>query len=121
MLTLDRIDPTLIQLTEPLQKFLPPAVVLDKRVTSPWMEVALQRHLKTRNIHTVLISVTETDLCVLAALLGAIDLGYRTILVSDAVCSVSDQAHDAVISLCYERFSEQLELVRTNEVIEPRR
>ncbi|MEJ5023018.1 isochorismatase family cysteine hydrolase [Ochrobactrum vermis] len=117
MLTLDRIDPVLIRVIEPLQQFSPPAVVLDKRVYSPWTEGLLQRHLNTRNIHTVIISGAETDLCVLAALLGAVDLGYRTILVSDAVCSVSDQAHDAVIALCHERFSEQRELVRTDELI----
>ncbi|PWL16554.1 cysteine hydrolase [Falsochrobactrum shanghaiense] len=118
MLTLDRIDPALIQLIDPLQRFTPPAVLLDKRVYSPWTEGALQRHLQTRNIHTVIISGAETDLCVLATLLGAVDRGYRTIMVSDAVCSVSDNAHDAIISLCHERFSEQLELVRTEELID---
>ena len=36
-------------------------------------------------------------MCVLAAILGAADLGYRTILVSDAVGSTSDEAHDAML------------------------
>jgi len=34
------------------------------------------------------------------------------------VCSVSDQTHDAIISLCHQRFSEQLELVCTEELID---
>lgn len=116
-LTLNRIDPSSIELVDPLGDFSPPAVVLDKTVYSPWTEGFLQRYLHKKRVHTVIISGAETDLCVLATLLGAVDRGYRVILVHDAVCSVSDQTHDAIISLCHQRFSEQLELVCTDELI----
>ena len=33
-------------------------------------------------------------MCVLATILGAVDLGYRTVLVQDAVCSSSDESHE---------------------------
>ncbi|WP_369523139.1 cysteine hydrolase family protein [Brucella anthropi] len=71
-----------------------------------------------RRVHTLIVSGAETDLCVLATLLGAVDRGYRVIIVHDAVCSVFDQTHDAIISLCHQRFSEQLELVCTDELID---
>ncbi|WP_139976499.1 isochorismatase family cysteine hydrolase [Ochrobactrum sp. CGA5] len=117
-LTLNRIDPSFMDLVDPLGDFSPPAVVLDKTVYSPWTEGFLQRYLHKKRVHTLIISGAETDLCVLATLLGAVDRGYRVIIVHDAVCSVSDQTHDAIISLCHQRFSEQLELVCTDELID---
>ena len=63
-------------------------------------------------------------MCVLAAVLGAADLGYRTILVSDAVCSTSDEAHDAMLELFSERYGQHVEIGLAEEVRElwpPRR
>ena len=63
-------------------------------------------------------------MCVLAAILGAADLGYRTILVSDAVCSTSDEAHDAMLELFSERYGQHVEIGPAEEVAElwpPRR
>lgn len=117
-LTLAHIDPALIQLVDTLKDFVPPAAVLDKTVYSPWTEGHLQTYLVNKRIHTLVITGAETDLCVLATLLGAVDRGYRVIMVHDAICSVSDQTHDAIMSLCHQRFSEQLELVSTEELID---
>ncbi|WP_434725664.1 isochorismatase family protein [Mesorhizobium sp. RIZ17] len=50
-------------------------------------------------------------MCVLATLLAAIDFGYRTILVEDAIGSTSDEArkytqavHDAIFASCRSGF-----------------
>ena len=43
-----------------------------------------------------MITGAETDVCVLATVLGAVDYGYRVVLVTDAVCSHSDTGHDAL-------------------------
>ena len=51
-------------------------------------------------------------------MLGAIDLGYRVIVVKDAVCSGSDGTHDASLSLLANRFSVQLSVTTTDEVLE---
>jgi spore maturation protein CgeB len=40
------------------------------------------------------ISGGETDVCVLAAVMDAVDAGYRVVLAADALCSVSDESHD---------------------------
>jgi nicotinamidase-related amidase len=40
-----------------------------------------------------------TDVCVLATLLGAIDWGFRVILVADALYSSADQTHDAMMNV----------------------
>ena len=57
-------------------------------------------------------------MCVLAAVLGAVDFGYRTVLVHDAICSSSDASHDAMLGLFSRRFVEQVEVAATEEIIE---
>jgi nicotinamidase-related amidase len=49
--------------------------------------------------------------------LGGIDLGYRVILLSDAVCSGADETHDASMKLLGDRFSVQLEVMTTDEFL----
>ena len=39
------------------------------------------------------------------------DHGYRVIVVTDAVCSSSDEGHDAMLKLYRERYSLQIEAV----------
>jgi nicotinamidase-related amidase len=46
---------------------------------------------------------------VLATVLSAVDLGYRIIIVRDAVCSSSDEGHDMLLRLYHTRFSEQID------------
>ena len=57
----------------------------------------------------MIVSGSETDVCVLATVPDAVDLGYRVILVRDAVCSSSDEAHDMLMRLYHARFTEQIE------------
>jgi nicotinamidase-related amidase len=60
----------------------------------------------------------ETDVCVLATVLGAIDRGYRTIIALDAICGSADETHDAAMTLYRSRFSEQVETATTEEILE---
>ena len=53
----------------------------------------------------------------LAAVLDAVDLGYRVIIVRDAVCSSSDRTHDAPMSLYHHRFRHQIEVADAEEVL----
>src|SRR5690349_5930671 len=56
----------------------------------------------------------ETDVCVLATMLGAIDWGFRVILITDALCSSADVTHDAMMDIYLHRFGEQVETVKTD-------
>jgi nicotinamidase-related amidase len=51
----------------------------------------LIEHLRQREADALIVSGSETDICVLATVLDAVDLGYRVIVVRDAVCSSSDE------------------------------
>jgi nicotinamidase-related amidase len=60
----------------------------------------------------------ETDVCVLATILGAVDRGYRVIVAADAVCSSADQTYDAMMFLYHSRFGEQIETAPTAEILD---
>lgn len=53
-------------------------------------------------------------MCVLATVLGAIDFGFHVIVLSDAVCSCTDETHNAAVNLLGDRFSVQLKLLDTD-------
>jgi nicotinamidase-related amidase len=103
------IDPALLDLVPSLARLVPPAVVIDKHVYSPFVEGALLRFLGKRRADALVITGAETDVCVLAAVLGAVDLGYRVVLATDALCSSSDATHDALLTLYRQRFAQQIE------------
>lgn len=115
--TRERIDPSLLDLLEPLDSFAPPARIIDKSRYSAFCGGALERLLAERGIDTLVLSGAETDVCVLATLMAAIDHGYRVIVAADAVCSSSDLCHDALMTLYNERFSEQVEIAGTAEIL----
>lgn len=117
-MTRSRLDPVLIDIVPPLARFAPPALIVDKKVYSPWLGSRLYKILSDRGVNTLIISGGETDVCVLATVLGAVDGGFRVIVVSDALCSSVDKLHDAVMTLYAERFNEQIELVTTDILIE---
>jgi nicotinamidase-related amidase len=116
-LTLERIDPGLLELVPPLARFVPPAVTIDKRVYSPFNEQAIWRVLRERWADTLVITGAETDMCVLAAVLDAVDHGFRVVLATDAICSSSDRTHDALMTLYRSRFSEQIETADGEAII----
>ncbi|UPT63893.1 MAG: cysteine hydrolase [Hyphomonadaceae bacterium JAD_PAG50586_4] len=64
------------------------------------------------------ISGCETDVGVLATVLGAVDRGYRVVIVSDALCSSSDETHDALMTLYRQRYTERVETVSTAQLVD---
>jgi nicotinamidase-related amidase len=115
--TRERIDPGLLELLPPLRRLVPPAVVIDKTRYSAFALSGLSRHLAARRANTVIVTGSETDVCVLATVLGAVDRGLRTIIVTDAVCSSSDEGHDALLKVYNRRYSEQIEAVIADTIL----
>jgi nicotinamidase-related amidase len=117
-LTLERIDRRLLELVPPLNRLVPPAVVIDKRVYSPFAEPDLPQLLRERQVDTLVITGAETDVCVLGAVVDAVDRGYRVVLAEDAICSSSDETHDALMTLYRNRFSQQIETAKAEAILE---
>jgi nicotinamidase-related amidase len=116
-MTLQALPPGSIDLLPPLARLVPPAQVIDKRVYSPWMEPALDQLLRARGIDSLVVTGAETDVCVLAAVLGAVDRGYRVVIPTDALCSSSDHTHDAMLTLYRERYGQQVEAVTADQLL----
>ncbi|WP_026187252.1 cysteine hydrolase family protein [Ensifer sp. BR816] len=115
MMTTTRLEPALVDLVPDLKRLVPPARVFDKTTYSPWTNGRLHGALAREDVGTLVLTGGETDICVLAATLGAIDLGYKVILLKDAVCSTTDQTHDASLELLCNRFSVQVRVTNTEE------
>jgi nicotinamidase-related amidase len=115
--TRDRLDPRLLELVPELAKFVPQAQVIDKSRYSAFALTTLAAHLQARGADALVVTGSETDVCVLATVLGAIDRGYRVVLVTDGVCSVSDAGHDCLLTIYRKRYSEQIEAADSETVL----
>jgi nicotinamidase-related amidase len=115
--TRDRIDPALLDLFPSLRRLAPPAVIIDKMRYSAFAGSQLLEHLMQREADGVVVTGAETDVCVLSTILDTVDLGYRVVLVQDAVCSSSDEGHNALLKLYRGRFSEQIVNASAQDVL----
>jgi nicotinamidase-related amidase len=117
-MTFEAIGADMVELMPELAHYVPPAETVDKRVYSPWWGLDLHQRLRARHCDTLVVSGGETDMCVLAMVLGAVDLGFRTVLVQDAVCSRSDESHDSMLELFGNRYGQHVEVGTVAEVSE---
>jgi len=114
--TRSRLSSSQLEIVSPLSRLIPPASVIDKPAYSAFAESILAVFLRDKSVDTLIITGSETDVCVLATVLDAVDLGFRTIVVEDALCSSFDDGHDALMTLYRNRFSEQIELMTQAQV-----
>jgi nicotinamidase-related amidase len=117
-LTLAELDPLLLDLVPALARQVPPARVINKRFYSPFVERLLPDYLRARRADAIVISGAETDVCVLAAVISAVDFGYRVVIAANAICSSADATHDALLSLYHHRFSEQIEIASAETILQ---
>lgn len=112
-LTASRIDPDLLELLPQFARHAAPERVFDKQSYGPWQDKRLHRTLQHHNCHHLVISGVETDLCVLATALGAIERGFYVSLVRDATGSAQPESHKLALRLFETRFSEQAQVIDT--------
>jgi nicotinamidase-related amidase len=112
-----RLAAGLLDLVPDLGRYAPPATIIDRMGYSAFNGGRLQDYLHRHHADTLPISGGETDICVLATVLSAIDRGYRLILAEDALCSSSDESHDAMIELYTKRFDVQIEVASVDTIL----
>jgi nicotinamidase-related amidase len=115
--TRECLDLQLLQLMPPLAAYCPPATIIDKSRYSAFAEPTLVEHLRRRDADALIVSGSETDVCVLATVLDAVDMGYRVIVARDAICSSSDEGHDLLMRLYHSRYSEQIETANAADIL----
>lgn len=113
----DELSPAWLGLLPQLDRIAMSGHVYEKSVYSPWIQTGLEATLRGRGINTLVVSGAETDICVLATVLGAVDRGFRVIVAADAVCSSSDQTHDAVMMLFRTRLGQQIETATVDQIL----
>jgi nicotinamidase-related amidase len=116
-MTLSSLPAEMVNVLPSLARLVPPAFIVDKRVYSPWTDTPLEALLRERRVETLVVTGAETDVCVLAAVLGAVDLGFRVVVVTDAICSSSNETHDALMTLYHQRYNQQVETATTAETM----
>ncbi len=116
-ITREHIDPAVLDLVPELAGFAPPARIMDKSRYSAFTAPDLLPFLTAHHVDTLILSGAETDICVAATLFDAVDLGFRTIVAREAVCSSSDTGHDAVLTLLERRLAVQVEVAGVEEIL----
>jgi nicotinamidase-related amidase len=115
--TRERLDARMLDLMPSLARLAPPAAIIDKTRYSSFAGSFLRAHLRQRGADGLIVTGSETDVCVLATVLDAVDLGYPVVLVRDAVCSSSDAGHDALLAVYHRRYSIQIETADAEDVL----
>jgi nicotinamidase-related amidase len=113
-----RLAPDYLDLVPSLARFVPPAQVVDKPVYSALAGRRLPAQLAAHSIDSLVISGSETDVCVLATVLAAVDHGFRVVIVEDGICSSSDPGHDALLGMYRQRFSQQIEIATADQLLQ---
>ena len=114
----NNLHPSMMDLLPELSKFIPPAKMVDRKVFSALASTEFRELLTKNAIDTLAISGFETDVCVLATVLAAIDLGFRVVLVKDALSSSNDAGEKAALQQVFSRFDQQIEVITTAELFQ---
>jgi nicotinamidase-related amidase len=100
-----------------LAGFVPPAIEIDKTTYNAFEAPAFREALDRLSAGALVFTGVETDVCVLATLLAAVDRGYRCVVVSDAVASGNAAGHRAALEMVITRFDMQVEIVDTDGLL----
>lgn len=115
--TTDQLAPGLLEVLPALAHRAPTSPILDKSGYSVFSSPAFRPLIAARGITTLILSGVETDVCVLATVMEAVDLGLRVIIAQDGVVSGSPEGHAAAMTILRIRFDQQVEIVPVDRII----
>jgi nicotinamidase-related amidase len=115
--TLDTMSPAMLDLVEELAPLAAPEAVCNKATFSAFADGPLPDVLRTRQVDTLVLAGAETDVCVLATALDAVDRGYRVVVARDAVTSSSPAGHRAAIEGVLPRFDLQIDIATVDRIL----
>ena len=113
----ENIKPEQLEIVPALRRFVPPARIISRYVYSCFASPVLEETLDLLQADTLLLSGIKSDVCVLATALGAIDRGYRLIIVKDAIASSKSVGHEAATKGIYPRFDQQIEMITAEQAL----
>ncbi|MBT7203262.1 MAG: cysteine hydrolase [Deltaproteobacteria bacterium] len=110
----------LLALHPTLQKFANSENTFDKATYDAFASVSFRSNIESAKPSALVFSGIETDVCVLATVLTAVDLGFRTIIAKDAVTSSDLKSHNACFEFLFPRYSQQIEIATVAEILSAR-
>lgn len=111
--TLDRLQPAQLEVVHELRPWA-------KRVGNKSGYSALANvELRDAAIaaREVILTGVETDVCVLATAIDAMEAGLRVILATDALTSSSPACHAKALDILHDRFDEQIEVATVDQIL----
>lgn len=113
--TLDKLDPALVEIVQELRPWAKRMV--DKAGYSAMANAAFRQAALASGGRCVILSGVETDVCVLATAMEAVDAGLRVVLATDALASSSGTCHAKALDILHDRFDEQVELATVDQIV----
>ncbi|MGF1610687.1 MAG: cysteine hydrolase family protein [Kiloniellales bacterium] len=95
-----------------------PELVFDKLVHDAFGSAEFAAFIEQAAPSALVLSGIETEVCVLATALTAVDRGIRVVIAVDAVASSNRDSHAACLAHIYPRFDQQIELASVETVID---
>jgi nicotinamidase-related amidase len=92
------------------------AGIFDKSTFSAFGNAKFGAALQAAGADTLILSGVETDVCVWATALDAVDLGYFVVLARDALTSGGLDAHQATLDVIAPRFAPQVSVMNHAEL-----
>jgi nicotinamidase-related amidase len=111
--TLERLDPMQIEIVHELRPWA--KRVADKPVYSAFASSELRDAAVAAG--TVILTGAETDVCVLATAIEAVEEGLRVILATDALTSASLACHAKALDILHDRLDEQIEVATVDQIL----
>lgn len=112
-----QLAPGMLDLIPELSRIATKDAVIDKLGHSCFDSPAMQPALQRLGATGLIVTGVETDVCVLATVLDAIDLGLRVIIVEDGVASSSPEGHSAAMNAIYPRYDQQIEVLTADDLL----
>ena len=92
------------------------AAIFDKGTYSAFSNTEMVAALRSAEVDTLILSGVETDVCVLATALDAVDAGFFVVLARDAMTSSSLEGHQATLDVIAPRYAPQLSIMTHAEL-----
>lgn len=116
-MTLDLMDPAMLDLMPALAACVPPGEVIDKRSYGGFDTPAFVQALRRQHASSLVLTGVETEVCVLSTAMQAMDRGWRVVVVEDAVTSSAPEGHRAALELMRTRFTHQIDIAAAKDVL----
>ena len=113
----EHLAPGKLDLIPALARIAQPGALIDKSGHSCFDGRAMRPALERLGATGLIVTGVETDVCVLATVLDAIDFGLRVVIVEDGVASSSPEGHAAAMNAIYPRYDQQIEVLTTDDLL----